>query len=68
MGNLTLLDKRMNSEQGNGKFDVKKGIYRDSEINITKSLCKYKKWSPKSIEKRQKEFANKAIKIWSLRI
>jgi len=68
MGNLTLLDKKMNSEQGNGKFDIKKGVYRDSEVNITKSLCKYEKWSPKNIEERQKEFANKAIKIWSLKI
>lgn len=68
MGNLTLLDKKMNSEQGNDKFDIKKGVYRDSEVNITKSLCKYEKWSPISIEERQKEFANKAIEIWSLKI
>lgn len=68
MGNLTLLDKKMNSEQGNDKFDIKKGVYKDSEVNITKNLCKYEKWSPNSIKERQKEFANKAVEIWSLKI
>jgi len=66
IGNLTLLDKKMNSEQGNAKFDIKKSMYSDSEVIITKNLCSYEKWEAAEIEKRQKEFAEKAVKIWSL--
>lgn len=68
IGNLTLLDKKMNSEQGNDKFDIKKGLYRDSEVIITKKLCEYEKWSSESIDRRQKEFADRAVEIWSLEI
>lgn len=68
IGNLTLLDKKMNSEQGNDKFDIKKGVYSDSEVIITKNLCEYEKWSPESIDRRQKELADKAVKIWGLEI
>ena len=58
----------MNSEQGNDKFDIKKGVYSDSEVIITKNLCEYEKWSPESIDRRQKELADKAVKIWGLEI
>jgi len=68
LGNLTLLDKKMNSEQGNNTFDIKKTVYGDSEVIITKKLCEYEKWSPERIDERQKEFANRAVEIWSLEI
>ena len=68
IGNLTLLDKKMNSEQGNSNFTIKKDIYKDSEILITQSLKDYRRWTPEEIEGRQTEFAEKAVKIWSLEI
>jgi len=68
IGNLTLLDKKMNSDIGNGNFEDKKNIYEQSEIMITKSLSEFSKWRLEEIEKRQKEFAEKALQIWSLEI
>jgi len=68
IGNLTLLDKKINSEEGNDNFDVKREKYKKSEVFITKSLNKYKEWTTESINKRQKEFAERAVKIWSLEI
>jgi len=68
IGNLTLLDKDINSEIKNGKFDFKKRFYNTSEILITKNIAKYDKWTSSEIEKRQKEFAEKAIQIWNIEI
>ncbi len=68
IGNLTLLDKKMNSDIRNGNFEEKKDIYEQSEINITKSLLESTEWRPEEIEKRQKEFAEKALQIWRLKI
>jgi len=68
IGNLTLLDKKMNSKEGNSNFNVKREVYKDSEVFITGSLKERKQWTTKEIDKRQKEFAGKAIKIWSLEI
>ena len=68
IGNLTLLDKKINSEGGNDNFDVKSEEYKKSEVFITKNLNKYKEWTTESINKRQKEFAERAVKIWSLEI
>ncbi len=68
IGNLTLLDTKMNAYIGNGKFSSKKQTYKQSEIVITKELFKFNTWRPIEIEERQKEFAEKAIKIWGVDI
>ncbi len=66
IGNMTLMDKKMNSDQKNGPFSEKKKVYVNSEIIITKNLSKMEEWLHKSIEDRQKEFASKAVNIWGL--
>jgi len=58
----------MNSEQKNEEFELKKQIYEKSEIVITKSLDEYDQWTPEYIEKRQKDFAEKAVNVWNLKI
>ena len=68
LGNLTLLDKKMNSDIGNGPFEDKKSIYKESELIITKKIAEYYDWTPSEIEKRQKELAKKAVEIWDIRI
>jgi len=68
IGNLTLLDKDINSEIKNGKFDLKKEFYNSSEIFITKNIARYDKWTSSEIEQRQKEFAESAIRIWDIEI
>lgn len=68
LGNLTLLDKKMNSDVKSGNFSSKKEIYNQSEIVITKKLCEFNLWTSKEIEKRQKEFAEKAVEIWGIDI
>jgi uncharacterized protein with ParB-like and HNH nuclease domain len=66
IGNLTLMDKEMNSNEKSGAFNVKKNAYNKSEVIITKNLHKHPNWTTKEIEERQKEFALRAIKIWNI--
>lgn len=68
LGNLTILDTKMNSDVSAGSFSFKINVYKKSEIEITKELSKHTIWTPQEIEKRQKEFAEKAVKIWGINI
>jgi hypothetical protein len=68
LGNLTLLDTKMNNDVKSGSFSPKKETYHQSEIIITKKLSELDKWNPTKIERRQKEFAEKAVKIWGIDI
>ncbi|RZD16698.1 MAG: DUF262 domain-containing protein [Candidatus Acididesulfobacter guangdongensis] len=65
IGNLTLLDTKMNSDAGNNDFQSKKNIYKDSRIAITKDLCNFNSWSPQDIDNRQQIFADTAANIWN---
>jgi hypothetical protein len=65
IGNLTLLDKKLNEKAGNIPFAEKKGTFSQSSIFITKKITEYDDWSPQVIEKRQKELAEAAVSAWS---
>lgn len=66
IGNLTLISTKLNEEATNGSFVAKKQFYEKSEIEITRMISTCNEWSPASIEKRQGEFANKALEIWKI--
>lgn len=66
IGNLSLLDKRINSAIKNAGFAVKKDHYDGSELLITKELCDLDDWSEARIAARQEAFANLAPGIWPL--
>lgn len=68
IGNLTLLDKDFNSRQKCLSFNEKKKFFKSSEILISRSLSKLKKWDISAIEKRQEEFSEKAVEIWTLKL
>lgn len=66
LGNMTLIESKTNSTIGNECFNEKKKYYKDSIWAITNELNKYEKWDIESIEKRQEEMANFAVKIWAI--
>jgi hypothetical protein len=66
IGNLSLLDKRINSGIRNGGFAVKKQHYNSSEIIMTKELCDLDDWTEARISARQENFANLAPGIWPI--
>lgn len=67
-GNLTLLGSEYNKKNSNKGFDVKKKIYAESKIELTRDLVKYSSWTPNDILKRQEELADMAIKVWPINI
>jgi hypothetical protein len=67
IGNLTLLSPPDNSMAGNKDFEtVKLPIYRDSGFGITSAIADFgvTVWNEEAIDKRQKDLAAKAVKVW----
>jgi Protein of unknown function (DUF1524) len=65
LGNLTLLDKRLNEQIKNADFLTKKDkAYKDSRLEITKSLLQYDSWSPELVTARQDALCDLAQTIW----
>ena len=66
IGNLTLLDRRLNQEIKNAAFSAKKQqAYNASRLEITKELLAYgDEWSASSIETRQIRLCELAESIW----
>ncbi|MFN6946845.1 MAG: DUF262 domain-containing protein [Cytophagaceae bacterium] len=66
LGNLTLISKKLNEKAANGSFNDKIQFYKESELKITRNICEYIDWSPETIDKRQNEFASKAVQVWKI--
>lgn len=64
LGNLSLLDRRINSGIRNGVFAAKKPHYAKSEIAMTKELAGYDDWTEDRIAVRQAEFAGLVPGLW----
>lgn len=64
IGNLTITG--YNSELSNKNFIEKKEIYKNSNISICRSVCKYNIWNDDSIKDRAKDLFQKAVNIWGL--
>ncbi|MFA5333329.1 MAG: DUF262 domain-containing HNH endonuclease family protein [Candidatus Nanoarchaeia archaeon] len=67
IGNLTLLEKKLNTKISNNLFEVKKKYYssEETDFKITNNLIKYSEWSIKTIKERSKKLAEIAVKIWN---
>ena len=68
IGNLTLLGSADNKPGPafNGSFSEKKDIYRNSIISLTQEISEIPDWSIGAIQKRQKQLAKLAAKVWEL--
>jgi len=68
IGNMTLLLSKPNKKAQNKSPIIKsQEIYKkETKLKINKDLKNIIKWSPETIEKRQKRLANYAVKIWKL--
>jgi uncharacterized protein with ParB-like and HNH nuclease domain len=64
LGNLTLLGSDYNEKISNSLFDVKREVYRKSQIALNNELALYDRWTPEEIEDRQKKLAQVAILRW----
>lgn len=67
IGNLTLMQNKLNSEQGNEPFSQKKIYFMSSDLWITKMIAdNYDVWTPDNIRDRQEQLANIAVQTWNL--
>ncbi len=66
IGNLTLLDKRLNETIKNAGFGVKKQqAYATSRLEITKALCALDDdWCPNQIDQRAESLCETAKTLW----
>jgi len=66
IGNLSLLDKRINSSIRNGPFAAKKAHYAKSEIVMTKALAELEDWTHESIAVRQTTLGGMVSAVWPI--
>ena len=65
LGNLTILQDRLNIRASNNSFNTKKEFYKSSHLAITNSLTKYNNWGYDQILKRQEELYELSRDIWN---
>jgi hypothetical protein len=64
LGNLALLNKRMNSKAANSDFATKKPYFAASKITLTSEVARRSQWTALEIEERQRELAQLAVQAW----
>lgn len=69
LGNLCLLEKKLNKDIENQSYKVKKEAYKNSTFVTTASIAEhYSEWDQNNIHKRQKQMSKCAISIWKIDI
>lgn len=67
IGNLTLVERRINTAMGNTGFRKKRDeAYAKSALRLTSHITKYEQWTTREIVDRQQELAGAAIAVWSV--
>ncbi len=67
LGNMTLLDSKVNRKVGNTSFQEKcAAAFTNSNLEITKEILNSPVWGAKQIEERQKKMAKAACQIWRI--
>jgi len=66
LGNLAIMASRINSSIGNDAFSLKRDVYKDSSFYFTKLIHSESNWTKDTIDKRQEEMAEVAVKHWIL--
>ena len=67
LGNMTILNSRVNRDLGNSDFEVKKEKYQESEFFITRRIAhENSSWHPGRIAEHQKWLARQATAIWRI--
>ncbi|HLP97388.1 MAG TPA: DUF262 domain-containing protein [Sideroxyarcus sp.] len=68
LGNLALMSSKGNSSVGNDSFETKKSEYGKSQFVLTQGIAEFGTWDKQSIDKRQLQMAEIALKVWSVKV
>jgi len=67
LGNLTLLEKKLNKDANTKKYESKKMIYANSNCKLTAAIPDhYDTWNEEKVSTRQKQLAKEAKSIWKI--
>lgn len=66
LGNMTLLRKTENQKLGNLGWDKKREALRKSKLKLNEQLVETERWDAESINVRQTELSDWAVKVWPL--
>lgn len=66
IGNLVLMKYTDNSAANSGSFADKRTIYAEASYELTKKVGEAEDWEPSSIDDRQTELADLAVKAWPI--
>ncbi|MEE1220469.1 MAG: DUF262 domain-containing HNH endonuclease family protein [Bacteroidales bacterium] len=67
LGNLCLLERKMNNDISNNPYDRKAKIYKNSNIKTTKEIPEqYSTWEASSINQRQQKIGKFAASYWKI--
>lgn len=66
LGNLTILDPAQNTKGGNDPFDIKKPLYQESSVQITRNIATNTTWTEQEITKHKNLLIDIALKVFSL--
>jgi len=67
LGNLSILENKLNSDSGTKRYEDKKIIFKKSSLNTTRAIpAHYQQWGEPEINSRQSQLANQAKQIWNL--
>lgn len=64
LGNMALLEKRLNRLAGNKPFWEKRTVYKDSDYVLTKKLARKQSWKAASVQARTNDLADLACRAW----
>lgn len=66
IGNLTFWSSDDNKSASNETFDVKKQYYKNSNIALTRDLCKYTTWGEQEINERENLYVEIAKHVFNI--
>lgn len=66
LGNLALLNQKLNAKASNRSFSSKKDIYKESPYPLTKHLVEYADWDTEAIQNRHQELLHQANEVWGM--
>lgn len=64
LGNLALMLASDNSKLGSQAFKEKKKVFKGSPYTLTSGIAEYDDWTAATIDERQEELAELAVKTW----
>jgi len=65
LGNLLLLEKRLNIKAKDNPFNQKKIRYKDSDFSMSQKMARNSEWSIELIKERTERLAKAAPEIWN---